>query len=1104
MSSDVEPPSAVSVTMSGTVGIEVAGRPAEVKSRRERAVLARLVAADGHVVSTDRLIDDLWNGEPPPKALGGLQVHISNLRRILEPGRPPRSPARILVSEAPGYALRVPRDAVDLWRFEDLVTPADGDPDVRYDRLGEALSLWQGAPFGPHATDEWARAEVVRLDELYLTGVEHRAAAALDLGRPAEVVSALTGPCERHPAREELFRLRALAQYRLGRQADALHTLRTVREYLADELGVDPAAPIRELEAAILQQDPGLQLPQPTAPATSPQPTPASAASTTPRGHEFAGRETELEKLATHADSVLRTGLRIVWITAEAGGGKSTLAQLTAGRLQAAGWASAVGHCPEVEGAPTAWAWREIVGELGGDNELDDPFLIARQVRALCESGPSGDAGTVVVLDDAHRADSATLQVLRQMVTWLSDRPVLVIATYRPSEAGTELMATGASLVSVTADILTLAGLSDDGIRALAAEVGLDPIDDATLSLLRSRTDGNPLFVRELAKLVASRGSRDAQTAVPSGVREVLLHRVERLPDDTVTMLRLLAVCGRGADVDTLVALWADPADAEDAVLDAIDTAVVAGLLTAEVDRVWFNHVLMRDAVYDSIPSLRRRRLHWRTMEYLESVPRTAADELAVHAALGASGSTAERALHVVESAARHRLDSDLAADSAQLWQHAVDLHLLAGHDRDGADTALRVALVGALGDLVTALAHRGEISLARTRREEAVRLARSIGDLAVIRSALTCWRTPTIWTTRVKGIPDEVMTDALQEALPGSTGADRVRLLVTAVFEYEGNQEQRASDYAAEALELADALGDLELRCAALNARVYTSLGPDRRGEYPALATEFVAVAQQAGSLEYEAAARFFLFLVHTSRTDLPAAVAEVDRAMQCATSGRVGELVVVLSSFNAVLDLMRGRLEAAEQSYVLLGMQLTAAGLPSGTDLQKVGELSIGWARGSIGFVLEYAAAWYERAPDTVSWVYVLALLEAGHEDEARAIAESDPHVTRDYYWTTIEVFHARALVRLGMIDDARRLYAILKDWSGTVAGLDSASVSFGPMDVVLAELAELLGDDAAAERHRRIAEEVQEKIRHGLAVIDAPPSQPPMVQSPQPLVE
>lgn len=308
--------------------------------------------------------------------------------------------------------------------------------------------------------------------------------------------------------------------------------------------------------------------------------------------------------------------------------------------------------------------------------------------------------------------------------------------------------------------------------------------------MLRARTDGNPLFVGELAKWVASRGARDALTSMPSGIRDVLLRRVDRLPAEVGRMLRLASVCGRSTAIDTLLALWASPGstDGEDKLLDAIDTAAVAGLLTADTDLVVFQHVLIRDALYESIPALRLRRLHWRTMGYLESLPSPDADELAYHAARGATPQTVEHALGHVETAARARFDSEFRADSAPLWRFAVELRDSAGHGEPGAAAADRAALVTALCALVTALAHRGEVSDARSVRARALSLAQRDGDERLALLALTSWRTPRIWTTREQRLADTQMTSAVLAALPGTTGADRVRLLVTAVFEFEGN----------------------------------------------------------------------------------------------------------------------------------------------------------------------------------------------------------------------------------------------------------------------------------------------------------------------------
>ncbi|MGV9714011.1 BTAD domain-containing putative transcriptional regulator [Gordonia sp. NPDC003424] len=1085
-------PAVVRLSMLGPIALTMDSQPTELGAPGQRAVLARLVVADGHVVSTDRLIDDLWNGEPPPKALASLQAHISNLRRVLEPDRPPRAAARILVTEPPGYALRLPVDGVDVWQFEHLVNDPGTDPADRHGRLSTALGLWSGEPYGPYATQPWAMAEAARLDELRMVALEKRAAAALDLGRPDEVTAVLPALCAAHPTREELFRLLAHAQYQLGRQADALETLRALRTHLANELGIDPGPAIGELEQAILRHDPALLTGRAPVAAVPDAPDARDTGQSdrrTPLRHPPTGREAELEKLTEHATTATETGLRIVWVSAEAGGGKSTLAQLFADRLGALGWTTVTGHCPEVDGAPSAWAWREILHGLGATPDADDAFGLARLVVTAVEQAATRSS-VLIVLDDVHRADSATLQVMRQVVTWMSRHPVLVVATYRASEAGSELLASGASLVSVTADNIALQGLSDAGIEDLARSVGLWPLTPATLDLLRRRTDGNPLFVRELAKLVASRGPQEAMTSVPVGVRDVLLRRVDRLPADTASMLRLASVCGREAEIDTLVALWAstgdDRSDTEDVVLDAIDSATVAGLLTATVDRVRFNHVLVRDAVYDAIPALRRRRMHWQTMQTLRAQPRPDAEELAHHAALGARSSTVGEALAMVEPVARQRFDTEFKADSVPLWRAAVDLHLMAGHDHADAGVADRIALIDAMRNLVTALAYKGDVTEARTRRNEALRLAQELGDRAVILDVLTCWRTPHIWTTRPQGDADPVMTSAVLEILPATSGADRARLLVTAALEFEGNDLDRAAAYSAEAVELAHEIADPELRCATLNARVFTALGPERHHDLLDIAAEFLRAAEESNNFAYQAAAHWGMFQALNARVDLPGAVAEMRLALRTANSGRVGELVVVLSTYNAVLDVLRGDLDQAERGYAAVSANLVSAGLPNGANIGVVGQLVVSWYRGSFAHLVDALDELYAIAPDRMGWVYAISLLDAGRTEQARTIAEQRPRPQRDYYWTAMEAFHARALVRLGMVEEGRELYAELSGFSGTVAGLNSGSVAFGPTDVVLAELAELIGDHRGAARHREIAVEVEEKVRRGLAEV------------------
>ncbi|GAA0356064.1 hypothetical protein GCM10009530_01490 [Microbispora corallina] len=237
--------------------------PVDLGGPRQRSVLARLLVAGGQVVPVERMIDDLWHEQPPPSALASVQAYVSNLRRALEPERTARTPARVLVTVPPGYALR--SEDVDAWRFDELArrgarAAAEGDPRAALRLLDEALALWQGPAYAEFATADWATTEIGRLEELRATAAEQRAEAALALGAPGPVVADLRGLLAGHPLREEAWRLLALALYRQGRQGDALVALREARGVLAEELGVDPGPALQRLEADILAQSPTLDL----------------------------------------------------------------------------------------------------------------------------------------------------------------------------------------------------------------------------------------------------------------------------------------------------------------------------------------------------------------------------------------------------------------------------------------------------------------------------------------------------------------------------------------------------------------------------------------------------------------------------------------------------------------------------------------------------------------------------------------------------------------------------------------------------------------------------------------------------------------------------
>src|SRR3954454_3667798 len=227
------------------------GEPLALGGQKQRAVLALLLLRANHVVATDFLIDALWGDNPPRTATTSLQNSISALRKLLGPD--------VLLTQAPGYRLVVGPEHSDLAAFERLVEEARGlDPEERAQRLREALALWRGDPLPEFAFEDFAEADIRRLDELRLATLEDRIDADLAAGRAAELVPELVGLVAQQPLRERLRGQLMLAHYHSGRQDDALRVYQDGRVALAD-LGLEPGPQLQELEKRILRHE----VPQP-------------------------------------------------------------------------------------------------------------------------------------------------------------------------------------------------------------------------------------------------------------------------------------------------------------------------------------------------------------------------------------------------------------------------------------------------------------------------------------------------------------------------------------------------------------------------------------------------------------------------------------------------------------------------------------------------------------------------------------------------------------------------------------------------------------------------------------------------------------------------
>ncbi|MEV7372936.1 AfsR/SARP family transcriptional regulator [Streptomyces sp. NPDC090301] len=233
------------------------GAPLPLGAPRHREVLGRLLVARGRVVPVGRLVADLWEEEAPAGAVGAVRTFVAALRRALEPGRPPRQPSRLLVTEGPGYVLRAGRDAVDAWRFEDTAARAAAAPPHAAVALwDEALAPWRGPVLAdfPHAA--WAAAEQARLESLRLDAVERRADALLATGAARDAVADLRAHVAAHPGREDAWALLATALDRSGRRGEALETLSHARQVLTSTFGSGPGHALARAESRILSTPP--------------------------------------------------------------------------------------------------------------------------------------------------------------------------------------------------------------------------------------------------------------------------------------------------------------------------------------------------------------------------------------------------------------------------------------------------------------------------------------------------------------------------------------------------------------------------------------------------------------------------------------------------------------------------------------------------------------------------------------------------------------------------------------------------------------------------------------------------------------------------------
>ena len=1053
--------------------------------RRERDTLAVLLAVRAPV-SADRLLTEVWESGA---ALGSLQAVVSRLRNVLEPARTARGENRCLVSSSAGYSVRAEVADVDTWHFEDLARRCLGttDPAEAVALFEQADALWTGTPYAGSVTDA-VEAARTRLVELRASAAERTAQALLDLGRPEQAVLLLDRHAADHPFRERLFTLLALAQYRCGRQSEALATLRGLRERLADELGVDPTPDVRRLETDLLRQDPALDGPAPApAPVVAGEPAPVPVVA-----GDLVGREEPLGRVR-HLLEQLDSGRQVVTLLGEPGIGKTRLVQETLRLAAERGITGVVGQCHQGDVAPALWPWAQVVRALAGDDP--DPLLLPLlddgvpadtgsgtlrlfdAVADLLESTARARGGLVVVLEDVHWADTTSLQLLAHGVergTAGASAPLLVVVTRRTTEedGADQMLVTLAALARAGAERFRLDGLTRAEVGQLLARLlgrPADELPDRLVQVVDEATAGNAFFVHEYARLLQARDGDLTDVAdlpVPDGVRDVIGQRVNRLPAAARDLLRAAAVLGRDiepADAAALAGLSLDEA------LDHLDLALATGLLEERGGGFTFAHALTREALYADLSAARRVRSHARAAEILAArvghVPDAAAD-IAHHALLAAplDPDRGRTAFTWLARAARIALARQAPTESRALWMRAralaeelgledERLHAMLGVAR----SAVRMGTFTEAPALVTELAH------------EASRL----GHWDLVAAAAATFQQAGAWTWRVHGQKDEdligVFTAALEHV---EAAADVATLCATLTIEHQFGWDTEASDaYALRAIAAARESGDHDLLCSALLVRLIASCGRPDLGGRSGLAEELLAAGPRG---EIEVTGLFHLgYALHEE--------------------GRVDE---------AIAAMQQARAKAAALTHSGLDLPLAWWDVavardhddPAARDLAETALARHLAQHFYIGTELETLCAVLHREPGTrlddhairvareglhgqravVAW----SLAESGHLDlAADALGECPPEHAVDYSIEAVWCLRLLVATELGRLDEVAELLRRIDRYTIPLAVYGSV-MHLGAFDHFRAVAHRALGDPERALELARAAVETNRR--------------------------
>jgi class 3 adenylate cyclase/DNA-binding CsgD family transcriptional regulator/tetratricopeptide (TPR) repeat protein len=863
--------------------------------------------------------------------------------------------------------------------------------------------------------------------------------------------------------------------------------------------------------------------PPPLAPAAAAESAPA--ATTAPRAAPrpsslFVGRQQELAQLGKALDSARQGRGRVVLLAGSGGMGKTRLAQQLAAQAEAQGVPVLWGRCLEEPGAPPYWPWRQLIRSyLRASGDADPAHTlgagmadiagivpeVAEQFGVPPRQAEAGDnaqsrfrlfdavtafwhrasqrAPLLLIFEDLHFADATSLRLFGFLANELDDSRLLVLGTYRDTELSRQhpLLETLAELARSSAfQRIQLAGLSSRETEEFLAAASGGATTARWVSALHTRTEGHPLFLEETLRFMMEGRNALALdpvgddprllTAIPSGVREVIGKRLNRLSTSASRLLSIAACIGRGFDLELLAQLEADKS--EDEVLDALEEALAVHLIEAvpQTHQFRFSHALIRETLYDEMLGLRRSRLHLRIGELLEQ--RHGDDDAMALAQLAyhfseAGPAAAAKALDYARHSAEH-------ATQLLAFEEAVRLYRLALHLQQqyfAKDAAQRCGLLLGLGQVELSL---GAGEPARSAYQEAAELARHHGLQTQFAQAAVGFERSNRFTASSGEPSVALLLESV--ALHQADDPMRVELLADLCRAYVYcDRRDEAKQAHGRAVALARDIGDPRGLAIALSSIASAIYWPELLHQRLSAAREAWGIARDVDeSLIREDLLPFYLLdLMRVG--DAPALHRLREHGLQLTTSSLSLHDRAICQHLEAVVALGEGRFADAEtwaNKALETGRRVAEAQAVTAFGMQM---FCLRREQGRLREALPMLQHFVRTTPKSQTWQPGLALLYAELDMRSECQAEFDslpwsrvPTAPSAAGTMTVLMFAAEMCVYLGDAARAALLYPSLKGHAGANLVADTPGPCLGSADRLLGSLCMVMGQWQEAERH------------------------------------